>query len=200
MTMTVPERSSARQPGPPRLDLVADSVLDLIGNTPMRRRQQPVAEPQRAHPRQAREAEPVRLGEGPHRQDDDRAGREAGPAPSRADHHRAVVGQHRHRPGGDRPAEGLSDQDPDADERVDRAPPDARGVRRRDHPDARRGGPQRRRRRAQKLAAEHPEWCFLYQYGNDANPQAHYEGTGPEICRDAPRSPTSSPVSARAAR
>ena len=41
-------------------------------------------------------------------------------------------------------------------------------------------------RRAEKLAAEHPEWCFLYQYGNDANPQAHYEGTGPEIYRDVP--------------
>jgi cysteine synthase len=41
-------------------------------------------------------------------------------------------------------------------------------------------------RRAQELAAEHPEWCFLYQYGNDANPLAHYEGTGPEIWRDCP--------------
>ena len=41
-------------------------------------------------------------------------------------------------------------------------------------------------RRAEKLAAEHPEWCFLYQYGNDANPRAHYEGTGPEIWRDCP--------------
>src|SRR5687768_13516895 len=41
-------------------------------------------------------------------------------------------------------------------------------------------------RRAQELAAEHPEWCFLYQYGNDANPRAHYEGTGPEIVRDCP--------------
>ena len=41
-------------------------------------------------------------------------------------------------------------------------------------------------RRAQELAAEHPEWCFLYQYGNDANPMAHYEGTGPEILRDCP--------------
>jgi cysteine synthase B len=40
--------------------------------------------------------------------------------------------------------------------------------------------------RAQELAAEHPEWCFLYQYGNDANPRAHYEGTGPEIWRDCP--------------
>jgi hypothetical protein len=41
-------------------------------------------------------------------------------------------------------------------------------------------------RRAQALSAEHPEWCFLYQYGNDANPGAHYETTGPEIWRDCP--------------
>jgi cysteine synthase B len=41
-------------------------------------------------------------------------------------------------------------------------------------------------RRAEAMAAEHPEWCFLYQYGNEANPLAHYEGTGPEIWRDCP--------------
>lgn len=41
-------------------------------------------------------------------------------------------------------------------------------------------------RRAQALAAEHPEWVFLYQYANAANPRAHYEGTGPEIWRDCP--------------
>jgi cysteine synthase B len=41
-------------------------------------------------------------------------------------------------------------------------------------------------RRATQMAAEHPEWCFIYQYGNDANPRAHYEGTGPEIWRDVP--------------
>jgi len=40
--------------------------------------------------------------------------------------------------------------------------------------------------RAQELADEHPEWAFLYQYANDANPRAHYEGTGPEILRDVP--------------
>ncbi|HLJ08466.1 MAG TPA: pyridoxal-phosphate dependent enzyme, partial [Acidimicrobiia bacterium] len=34
-------------------------------------------------------------------------------------------------------------------------------------------------RMAQRIAAEHPEWVFLYQYGNHANPRAHYEGTGP---------------------
>jgi cysteine synthase B len=41
-------------------------------------------------------------------------------------------------------------------------------------------------RRAQALAQEHPEWVFLYQYGNEANPRAHYETTGPEILRDVP--------------
>ncbi|MFN0091251.1 MAG: PLP-dependent cysteine synthase family protein [Acidimicrobiales bacterium] len=41
-------------------------------------------------------------------------------------------------------------------------------------------------RRAQALADEHPEWVFLYQYGNTANPQAHYDTTGPEILRDVP--------------
>ncbi len=41
-------------------------------------------------------------------------------------------------------------------------------------------------RMARQLADEHPEWVFLYQYGNPANPKAHYEGTGPEILRDCP--------------
>ncbi|MEZ5204362.1 MAG: cysteine synthase family protein [Acidimicrobiales bacterium] len=41
-------------------------------------------------------------------------------------------------------------------------------------------------RRAQKLADEHPEWWFPFQYGNHANPTAHYEGTGPEIWKDVP--------------
>ncbi|MGB7052408.1 MAG: cysteine synthase family protein [Acidimicrobiales bacterium] len=41
-------------------------------------------------------------------------------------------------------------------------------------------------RRAQALSSEHPEWVFLYQYANPANPRAHYEGTGPEIWRDCP--------------
>ena len=41
-------------------------------------------------------------------------------------------------------------------------------------------------RRAEELATQHPDWCLLYQYGNDANPRAHYEGTGPEIWRDCP--------------
>lgn len=42
-------------------------------------------------------------------------------------------------------------------------------------------------RRATALAAEHPEWCMLHQYENAANPQTHYETTGPEIWRDCPQ-------------
>ena len=41
-------------------------------------------------------------------------------------------------------------------------------------------------RLAQKLADENPEWAFLYQYGNEANPRAHYNTTGPEIFADCP--------------
>jgi cysteine synthase B len=41
-------------------------------------------------------------------------------------------------------------------------------------------------RMAERIHAEHPEWVFLYQYANRANPRAHYEGTGPEIWRDCP--------------
>jgi cysteine synthase len=39
---------------------------------------------------------------------------------------------------------------------------------------------------AKKLAAEHPDWVMLYQYGNPANAEAHYLTTGPEILADLP--------------
>ena len=40
---------------------------------------------------------------------------------------------------------------------------------------------------AQQLVAEAPQRFFMpYQYGNDMNPRAHYETTGPEIARDLP--------------
>ena len=41
-------------------------------------------------------------------------------------------------------------------------------------------------RLARRLADENPEWVFLYQYANEANPRAHYTTTGPEILRDVP--------------
>jgi [CysO sulfur-carrier protein]-thiocarboxylate-dependent cysteine synthase len=39
---------------------------------------------------------------------------------------------------------------------------------------------------AKELAEQYPDWVMLYQYGNPANAQAHYEGTGPELLRDLP--------------
>jgi cysteine synthase B len=39
---------------------------------------------------------------------------------------------------------------------------------------------------AKQLSAENPDWVMLYQYGNPANAQAHYEGTGPEVLDDLP--------------
>jgi [CysO sulfur-carrier protein]-thiocarboxylate-dependent cysteine synthase len=41
-------------------------------------------------------------------------------------------------------------------------------------------------RRAEQVAADEPSLRLLFQYGNPANPLAHYEGTGPEIWRDCP--------------
>src|ERR1700704_807927 len=39
---------------------------------------------------------------------------------------------------------------------------------------------------AKEIAAEHPDWVMLYQYGNPANALAHYETTGPELLADLP--------------
>jgi cysteine synthase len=41
-------------------------------------------------------------------------------------------------------------------------------------------------RKALELADQNPDWAFLYQYANEANPRAHYETTGPEIWADCP--------------
>ncbi|MEU7837382.1 cysteine synthase [Nonomuraea sp. NPDC049129] len=48
------------------------------------------------------------------------------------------------------------------------------------------GGSNEAVRVAKELAAEHPDWVMLYQYGNPANWRSHYESTGPEILEDLP--------------
>jgi len=48
------------------------------------------------------------------------------------------------------------------------------------------GGSNEAVRVAKGIAAEHPDWVMLYQYGNPANARAHYETTGPEILADLP--------------
>jgi cysteine synthase B len=40
---------------------------------------------------------------------------------------------------------------------------------------------------AQQIADRDARYVMLFQYANDANPRAHYEGTGAEIARDLPR-------------
>ncbi len=48
------------------------------------------------------------------------------------------------------------------------------------------GGSNEAVRVAKELSAKHPDYVFLYQYGNPANTLAHYTGTGPEIFKDLP--------------
>ncbi|HEU5002426.1 MAG TPA: cysteine synthase [Actinomycetota bacterium] len=40
---------------------------------------------------------------------------------------------------------------------------------------------------AEQMAADDPTFLMLYQYGNPANPGAHYATTAPEIVRDCPQ-------------
>ncbi|MCX2951048.1 PLP-dependent cysteine synthase family protein [Lentzea sp. NEAU-D7] len=39
---------------------------------------------------------------------------------------------------------------------------------------------------AKEIAKQNPDWVMLYQYGNPANAEAHFRGTGPEILKDLP--------------
>jgi cysteine synthase B len=48
------------------------------------------------------------------------------------------------------------------------------------------GGSNEAVRVAKELIAKNPDWVFLYQYGNQANADAHYNSTGPEILEDLP--------------
>jgi len=48
------------------------------------------------------------------------------------------------------------------------------------------GGSNEAVRVARRMSEEHPDWVMLYQYGNPANAEAHYFGTGPEIFEDLP--------------
>jgi [CysO sulfur-carrier protein]-thiocarboxylate-dependent cysteine synthase len=48
------------------------------------------------------------------------------------------------------------------------------------------GGSNQAVAQAKELAKQNTDWVMLYQYGNENNVRAHYEGTGPEILRDLP--------------
>jgi cysteine synthase B len=49
------------------------------------------------------------------------------------------------------------------------------------------GGSNGAVRLAQELAAENDKYTMLFQYANEANVRAHYDGTGAEIVRDLPQ-------------
>ncbi len=49
------------------------------------------------------------------------------------------------------------------------------------------GGSNEAVRVAKGLAERNPDWVMLYQYGNPANSQIHYDTTGPEILADLPQ-------------
>jgi cysteine synthase B len=48
------------------------------------------------------------------------------------------------------------------------------------------GGSNEAVRIAKQMAEKHPDYVFLYQYGNQANADAHYRGTAPEVLADLP--------------
>jgi cysteine synthase B len=48
------------------------------------------------------------------------------------------------------------------------------------------GGSNEAVRVAKQVAAEHPDWVMLYQYGNPSNAAAHYDATAREILADLP--------------
>jgi cysteine synthase B len=48
------------------------------------------------------------------------------------------------------------------------------------------GGSNEAVRVAKEIAAKNPNYVFLYQYGNPANTEAHYNNTGPELFKDLP--------------
>ena len=103
---------------------------------------------------------------------------------ARRDDRRADLGQHRHRARDRGAAEGLPRDRGHAGQdvaREDRPPPRLRG-RRRARPHRRPPeSPQSYYRVADRLTAEIPGAFQPNQYFNPANPQAHYESTGPEI-------------------
>ena len=121
-------------------------LVEAVGNTPLVELPTLSPKPGVQDLRQARGAEPHRVGQGPGRQGDDRGGRGRGRDRARADRARADLGQHRDLARDDLPAQGLPTEGRDAGQRHRGADPAAADVRGRDR--LLRGGQgiQRRRR------------------------------------------------------
>ena len=186
MTMTVPDRSDTRPADPPRLDLVADSVLDLIGNTP-------IVDVSSLSPNpNVRILAKLEM-QNPFGSVKDRIAKAM--IEQAEKHGRLRPGQTIVEPSSGNTGIALAAIAKLKGYPIKILMPSSVSIERRQMLEVfgaeiiltpGEEGSNGAVRRAEKLASEHPEWCFLYQYGNDANPQAHYEGTGPEIYRDVP--------------
>jgi [CysO sulfur-carrier protein]-thiocarboxylate-dependent cysteine synthase len=109
-----------------------------------------------------------------------------GPAAPRLHDPRADQRQHRHLAGDGRQAQGLPAVCVMPENTSVERTQLLHDVGRRDRVSPAAGGSNEAVRVAKELAAEHPDWVMLYQYGNPANAEAHYETTGPEILEDLP--------------
>ena len=160
-----------------------------------------VAEPRRPDLRQARGPEPRRVVEGPHRAR--RWSSSPRPTARCTGRHdpRAVVGQHRHRSRARGAAARLQAARRDAGERVDRAAPAARDLRRRDHALAGRRGEQRRRSGWRRSSPPTTRRCGCCSSTATRRTRSRTtRAPAPRSGATAPRSTCSSPASARAAR
>ena len=184
--MTVPQRSSTRPGGPPRLDLVAESVLDMIGNTP-------IVDVSSLSPNPNVRIFAKLEMQNPFGSVKDRIAKAM--IEQAEKHGRLRPGQTILEPSSGNTGIALAAIAKLKGYPIKILMPSSVSIERRQMLEVfgaeiiltpGEEGSNGAVRRAEKLAAEHPEWCFLYQYGNDANPQAHYEGTGPEIYRDVP--------------
>jgi cysteine synthase B len=170
-----------------------DSLLTALGSTPLvgLSRLSPRWDdgPDGPHVRlwaKLEDRNPTGSNQGPAGAADDRAGRAGRRIDIRRDDPRANERQHRDIAGDGRPVEGLSADLRDAREHVAGATPAAGALWRTDQVFAAEGGSNTAVAMAKELAAANPSWVMLYQYGNPANTDAHYRGTGPELLADLP--------------
>ena len=95
--------------------------------------------------------------------------------------------QHRHLAGDGGPAEGVRADLRDARKHLGGTTSAAGALWRADHLFPGRGRIANTAvATAKELAAANPSWVMLYQYGNPANTDSHYCGTGPELLADLP--------------